>query len=568
METTAGYDPAVWSQMADQLGLQGLIIPERFGGAGYGFLELVIVLEEMGRALLCAPYFSTVAMGASLLMASGDEGARKDYLPGIADGSLIATVALAEASGRWDEAGVALEATGSGDSWALTGEKLFVLDGVIADVVLVAARTRGGVSVLAVEKGAAGLEAVSMSTLDQTRKQARLTFDATPARLVGQEGHGWPAISAMLDLAIVALAAEQAGGAQRVLEMAVEYARARVQFGRRIGSFQAVKHKCADMLLEVESARSAAYYAGQAAATGDDELPALASLAKSCCSEAYSRAAAENIQVHGGIGFTWEHPAHLYFRRAKSSELLFGDPAYHRELLAQRILLACFQQQRSQAGRRPARYLACVPSSSRWPGGERRARCGHPAGGEGRALGPAAGGAGSRRQQVADCPDEPGHLEGELPGVALRRGEDREAGAVAYRLDEQHAVFHLHHRLGRHSAVEHPGRPLHQAGQPGDDGRELLDGLPGDVRQGQRHPVGRHHDRMRYVLYPRGELGDKPVQVLAIGLAQRLAPSPALGACASASRLPSWNPLRRARACSGDRRGSGVSRGGVTGSLS
>jgi len=246
-------------------------------------------------------------------------------------------VALAEADGRWDEAGVTLHATGAVDSWTLTGEKFFVVDGASADVVLVAARTRGGVSVLAVEKGAAGLAAIPMSTLDQTRKQARLAFDATPARLVGREGQGWPAISAMLDLAIVALAAEQAGGTQRVLEMAVEYAKARVQFGRRIGSFQAIKHKCADMLLDVESARSATYYAGQAAAAGDEELPILASLAKSCCSEAYSRAAAENIQVHGGIGFTWEHPAHLYFRRAKSSELLFGDPAYHRELLARRI---------------------------------------------------------------------------------------------------------------------------------------------------------------------------------------------------------------------------------------
>jgi alkylation response protein AidB-like acyl-CoA dehydrogenase len=337
METTAGYDPAVWSQMAGQLGLQGLLIPERFGGAGYGYLELVIALEEMGRALLCAPYLSSAVMAASLLLASGDEAAGKDYLPGIADGSLIATVALAEADGRWDKAGVTLQATGSGGSWTLTGEKLFVLDGAIADVVLVAARTRGGVSVLAVEKGAAGLQASLMATMDQTRKQSRLAFAATPARLVGREGEGWPAISAMLDLTAIALAAEQAGGARKVLEMAVEYARTRVQFGRPIGSFQAIKHKCADMLLDVESARSAAYYAGWAAATESDELPVLASLAKSCCSEAYSRAAAENIQVHGGIGFTWEHPAHLYFKRAKSSELLFGDPAYHRELLAQRI---------------------------------------------------------------------------------------------------------------------------------------------------------------------------------------------------------------------------------------
>jgi alkylation response protein AidB-like acyl-CoA dehydrogenase len=272
-----------------------------------------------------------------LLMARGDEGAKKDYLPGIASGSVIATVALAEAAGRWDEAGVTLEAKEAGDRWTLTGEKAFVFDGVVADLVLAAARTPGGVSVLAVEKGTPGFSATSMSTMDQTRKQARLAFDATPARLIGREGEGWPAFSAMLDLAVVALAAEQAGGAQKVLEMAVEYAKARIQFGRPIGSFQAIKHKCADMVLDVESARSAAYYAGLAAAAGDEELPILAALAKSCCSEAYSRAAAENIQVHGGIGFTWEHPAHLYFKRAKSSELIFGDPAHHRELLAQRI---------------------------------------------------------------------------------------------------------------------------------------------------------------------------------------------------------------------------------------
>ena len=173
--------------------------------------------------------------------------------------------------------------------------------------------------------------------MDQTRKQASLTFENTPARLIGTDGEGWAAISKMLDLAAVALAAEQVGGAQKVLDMAVEYAKVRVQFGRPIGSFQAIKHKCADMLLEVESAKSAAYYAGWAAAEDSDELPVVASLAKSYCSEAYFHAAAENIQIHGGIGFTWEHPAHLYFKRAKSSELLFGDPTYHRELLAQRI---------------------------------------------------------------------------------------------------------------------------------------------------------------------------------------------------------------------------------------
>jgi alkylation response protein AidB-like acyl-CoA dehydrogenase len=204
-------------------------------------------------------------------------------------------------------------------------------------LILVAARTGGDVSLFAVDGSAAGLTRTPLSTMDQTRKQARLEFSGVPARLVGAEGQGWPVLVKALDLAAVALAAEQVGGAQKVLEMSVEYAKVRVQFGRPIGSFQAIKHKCADMLLEVESAKSAAYYAGWAAAEDNDELPVVASLAKAYCSDAYFHAAAENIQIHGGIGFTWEHPAHLYFKRAKSSELMLGDPTYHREQLAQRI---------------------------------------------------------------------------------------------------------------------------------------------------------------------------------------------------------------------------------------
>jgi alkylation response protein AidB-like acyl-CoA dehydrogenase len=336
MDTPDGFEPSVWAQMA-QLGLQGLIIPEEFGGSGHTYVELMVVLEEMGRALLCAPYFASVALAANLLLASGDNTAKKDFLPGLADGSATATVALAEASGRWDEDCVTLPAQRSAGTWTLTGEKLYVLDGHTAGLVLVAARTAAGVSVFAVEQGAPGLGAAALPTMDQTRKLARLTFESTPARLIGGDGAGWATVATMLDLAAVALAAEQVGGAQKVLEMAVDYAKARVQFGRAIGSFQAVKHKCADMLLEVELAKSAAYYAGWAAAEGSDELPTVASLAKSYCSEAYFHAAAENIQIHGGIGFTWEHPAHLYFKRAKSSEVLFGDPSYHRELLAQRI---------------------------------------------------------------------------------------------------------------------------------------------------------------------------------------------------------------------------------------
>ncbi len=337
METEQGYDPEVWRLMAEQLGLQSLIIPEEYGGQGYTYVELIVVLEEMGRYLLCAPYFSTVVLGANTVLQSGDESAKKEYLPGIASGETIATLAFTEPNGRWDESGIEATATSSGDSWKINGTKMFVLDGHTADLVLVAARTGKGVSLFAVNGDAAGLTRTPLSTMDMTRKQAKLEFADVEGRLIGEEGKGWDVLSTVLDLAAVALAAEQVGGAQKCLDMSVEYAKVRVQFGRPIGSFQAIKHKCADMLLEVESAKSAAYYAGWCAAEMNDELPAVASLAKAYCSEAYFHAAAENIQIHGGIGFTWEHPAHLYFKRAKSSELLFGDPTYHRELLAQRI---------------------------------------------------------------------------------------------------------------------------------------------------------------------------------------------------------------------------------------
>jgi alkylation response protein AidB-like acyl-CoA dehydrogenase len=337
MDTTEGYDPAVWSQMADQLGLQSLTIPEEFGGSGFTYVELLVVLEEMGAALLCAPFFSSVALAANALLTSGDDEAKKSYLPGIASGETIATLAITEDNGKWDFGGIELAATKKGDGWVLDGHKMFVIDGHVANLVIVAARTAAGVTLFAVAGDAAGLTRTALPTMDQTRKQARLEFSGTPAVLIGTDGGAEAGLSKTLDLAAVALAAEQVGGAQRVLDASVEYAKTRIQFGRPIGSFQAIKHKCADMLLEVESAKSAAYYAAWAAAEDSDELPVVASLAKSYCSEAYFHSAAENIQIHGGIGFTWEHPAHLYFKRAKSSELLLGDPSYHRELLAQRI---------------------------------------------------------------------------------------------------------------------------------------------------------------------------------------------------------------------------------------
>ncbi len=332
METEAGYDAAVWEQLSEQMGLPGLVIPEDFGGQGFGFVELGIVFEEMGRALLCAPFLSST-LAALTLMHSGDDTAKAAHLPGIASGETIATLAYTEENGKWDASGI--EATSDGST--VSGTKSFVIDGHTASLLIVAAQSSAGVSLYAVDGKGPGVSTEALATMDQTRKQAKVVLDGAPATLIGADGAGWDVLQTVLDLAAIALAAEQVGGAQFVLEMGTQYAKDRVQFGRPIGSFQAIKHKLADMLVEVESAKSAAYYGMWCASEMNDELASVASLAKAYCSDAYFHAAAENIQIHGGIGFTWEHPAHLYFKRAKSSELMFGDPSYHRELLAQRI---------------------------------------------------------------------------------------------------------------------------------------------------------------------------------------------------------------------------------------
>ena len=337
MATDEGYDPVVWRQMARELGLQGLALPERYGGQGATWAELGIVLEEMGRALVCAPFFSTVVLAATTLLESGDEAAKEDYLPGIADGSIIATVALTEESGRWDEGGVTLPATRAAGGWTLRGAKHFVLDGAAARLIIVPARTARGVSLFAVDAAAPGLTRRPSLTLDQTRKLAVTEFEDTPARLIGSDGAGWGVLARVLDFAAVALAAEQVGGAQAVLDMSVAYLNTRVQFGQLIGAFQALKHMAADVLIEVESVRSAAYYALAAAAQDNEELPAAASLAQAYCSEAFVTAAHQNIQFHGGMGFTWEASPHLYFKRARSCELFLGDANAHREALAKRI---------------------------------------------------------------------------------------------------------------------------------------------------------------------------------------------------------------------------------------
>jgi len=334
-ERAADYDRELWSVMAQQVGLHGLAVPERYGGAGFGPVELAVVFEEMGAVLLSGPFFASAGLAVPALLASGDEQACAEYVPGMVSGDRIGTLALTEDGGRWDEQGIGMAATRR-DGWRLSGRKTYVLDGCAADFLVVAGRTAAGVSLFAVESTAPGLTRVPVESLDPTRSLATVTFDATPARLLGEEGAGWPALSRTLDLGAVYLANEQVGAARRSLDMAVDYARTRVQFGRPIGSFQAIKHKCADLLVAVELAGSAALFAAEAAAEDSPEAPALASMAKAVCSESFVRCATENIQIHGGIGFTWEHPAHLYFKRARASEVLLGTPAYHRRLLAAR----------------------------------------------------------------------------------------------------------------------------------------------------------------------------------------------------------------------------------------
>ncbi|MHA6795375.1 acyl-CoA dehydrogenase family protein [Pseudonocardia bannensis] len=342
MADERGWDPAIWARLATEIGLQGLAVPELYGGAGFGPLELGVAFEEMGRALLCAPFLSSIGLAATALLASGDEGACKEYLPAIAAGETVATLALNEDSGSWTEPAVTTRADRGAGGWRLSGDKTYVLDGHTAGLLLVVARSRAGTGVFAVDVCAAapGVTRTALPTLDQTRKQARIELRDAPARLIGEDGAGWAAVEQALRVGAVLLAAEQVGGASRVLDMAVRYAKDRHQFGRPIGSFQAIKHKCADMVLQLEAARSAAYHALWAAASdvsggsGTAELPVAASLAKVYCSEAYTFCAGENVQIHGGIGFTWEHPAHLYLKRAKSSETLLGSPAFHRERLA------------------------------------------------------------------------------------------------------------------------------------------------------------------------------------------------------------------------------------------
>jgi alkylation response protein AidB-like acyl-CoA dehydrogenase len=344
MDDDRGFRDDQWKKMAE-LGWLGLILPEEHGGAGLDFVDMIVVLEEMGRVVLPGPFFSTAILGGVALVDGGSAAQKQEFLPRLASGDLRVTLAQLEPSGRWDADGIQLEAKAAGGGYRLSGTKLFVPDAHTSDLLIVAGRAPGskgteGLSLFLVDAKAPGVTMTLLKTMDQTRKLCEVVLKdvAVPAeRVLGKPGEGWKRLDRIVDRGKVGLCAEMCGGAQKVLDMSVEYAKVREQFGRPIGSFQAIQHKCANMLVEVESSKSAAYYAAWAVANDVAEAPLAAAMAKAYCSDAYRHTAGEGIQIHGGIGFTWEHDMHIYFKRAKSSEVTFGDATWNREIVAQLI---------------------------------------------------------------------------------------------------------------------------------------------------------------------------------------------------------------------------------------
>ena len=340
MATDDGFEREGWKKLNQELGLTALHIPEAYGGGGFGTSELAIVLEEMGRGLLCAPFFSTAVLATTAILNAGTDEEKKALLPSIAAGETTATLAFSEDSGLTDAASIAMTATPSGALYRLHGAKSFVLDGHTADVIVVLARRVGshgdeGLSFFTVAGDSPGLTRKLLKTMDETRKLARLEFNHVEGKLLGEAGGAAAPFAKTMQQAIVCLANEMVGGAERLREDSLAYVQMRMQFGRALASFQTMKHKAADMLVDVEMAKSAAYYAAAALDEGDAEMPALASLAKACASEAYLQTAIHAVQMHGGIGFTWDNDTHLWFKRAKSSEILFGDANLHREKMMQ-----------------------------------------------------------------------------------------------------------------------------------------------------------------------------------------------------------------------------------------
>ena len=336
MATVDGWEREQWAKINSELGLTAVAIPEAYGGHGFGLSEQCIVLEEMGRSLLCAPYFGSAVLAASAILYAGTEEQKNELLPGIASGSTVATLAFTEENGSWDNSGLTTIFDKSKDEYSITGTKSFVLDGTTADLIIVLARTPNtkkdeGLSLFAVDGQASGLKKEPLKSVDETRKLARIHFDQVPAKLLGVEGNAAGPMKKTMTRSIICLANEMVGGADRLREDALEYVKMRMQFGRSIASFQVTKHKATDMLADVELAKSAAYFAAAAFDEEDDETEEAASIAKAASSEAYMQTAIHSIQMHGGIGFTWDNDTHLWFKRAKSSEVFLGDPAHHHE---------------------------------------------------------------------------------------------------------------------------------------------------------------------------------------------------------------------------------------------
>lgn len=336
-EEPRGYDPELWGLMAE-MGVIALLVQPEFGGVGGGPVEVERVMELAGAALLSGPLLSSAILSVSLLQALGDDEASARLLPGISDGSVISTVALTGADRPWEIEGVAAKAARDDQGgWMLSGVADYVTDGQNAGVILTVARVEDGIAIFEVEAGAAGLDVAALPTFDHGLRLARLTYSGVSARRLGTDASAWTAVEAMLKIGRIALAGDAAGGAKRVLDMAVDYAKTRTQFGRPIGSFQAIKHMAADLLLEAESAISAARHAASVLDEGNPEADEAIHLAAFVCADAFNTVAATNIQMHGGIGFTWEHPAHLYLRRARAGAALFGAPSWHREQYLQQL---------------------------------------------------------------------------------------------------------------------------------------------------------------------------------------------------------------------------------------
>ena len=334
-----------WQKLAEQ-GWFGILYPEEAGGSGLGLVDIAVLMEEMGRAVMPGPFFSTVLLGGAAILEAGSQGQQQEWLPRIAAGAAKVSLAWTEPNARWDATGIMATGREMAAGFALSGSKLFVPDAHLSDALVVAVRTRDGstmedgVSLFLVPKDTPGLAVTLLPTIDETRKLCEVRLDnvaLTLAALLGDKHGGWPALARVLDRATVALCAEMCGGAQRVLDMTTAYAKIRSAFGKPIGSYQAVKHRAADMLVDVENAKSLTYYAAWAIDEGLTEAPLAVSMAKAYASDAYRKVAGAGIQLHGGIGFTWEHDLQLYFKRAKASEVAFGDATWHRERVARML---------------------------------------------------------------------------------------------------------------------------------------------------------------------------------------------------------------------------------------